>query len=238
MIKILVSVFQIPSFLRWAKALLPVLAGITGTFLVIGYSWALGWAPPDDQQGSLVTIMYLHVPCAWLGTFFYGFLGVFSGVYLVWRLPLSALLAKGAATAGITFTAVCLLTGAFWGVNSWGTWWVWDARLTSVLILFFLYVAYFLILRAYGTHRRAQSMSSLVAVMGLINLPIIKWSVTWWSTLHQAPSLRTVGKSAMTHDFWMPLMICAIGWLAYGVCLLLMTALAHLSTHSPRRHHV
>ena len=220
----MIAFFQPRAFASGAKRLLPWTLGLMGIFLLTGYAWVFGWAPPDAQQGNLVAILYLHVPCAWFACVFYGLMALFSGVYLVWRLPLAAILARALALPGILFTAVCLITGSLWGINAWGTWWVWDARLTSVLILFFLYGGFFLMTRAHPNPARA----SLLAIIGAVNLPIIKWSVTWWNTLHQPASVLKMGGPAMTHDFLVPLLICGVGWLFYGLSLTLMRVLSQL----------
>jgi len=201
--------------------------------LHIGYLWGLMLAPNDAVQGNMVKIMYLHVPCAWLSVVCYGVTAAFSAMYLIWKLPVAHLLARSTAMIGICFTAVCLITGSLWGINTWGTWWVWDARLTSVLVLFFLYVGFLLMGRAFGSPARRASSSSLLAVVGLLNLPIIKWSVTWWSTLHQGATFLKAGGPSIDVRMLAPLLICALGWIFYALSFISMHLYATLKKETP-----
>lgn len=221
---VLISIFRPVKFMQGARKILPwSLLGMI-SLLNIGYIWALVFAPPDAQQGIMVKVMYLHVPCAWLSLLSYGLMGVFCLIYLTMKLPLSYILARALGVVGIIFTSVCLISGSLWGIPTWGTWWVWDARLTSVLILFFLYFTFLVIGRAFPHEERAAKSASIVAFIGLVNLPIIKWSVTWWSTLHQPASLMKLGRPAIHMDMLWPLLICTLGWVLYGISMVLMWA--------------
>lgn len=193
-------------------------------FLNTGYIWGLFFSPADVVQGLVVKIMYLHVPAAWLALFSYASLGGFSIAFLSSKSTVAYYLARSCGGIGICFTLVCLVSGSLWGLPTWGTWWVWDARLTSVLILFFLFLTYLLLGNAFPNRQKAQTFSSIVAIVGLVNLPVIKWSVEWWSTLHQPASVSKFSAPSMHWSFWVPLIICFVGWLCFwGACLLINT---------------
>src|SRR5215469_12957612 len=180
-------------FTRWSAAVLPWCACATVALLVVGLSLGLVAAPPDYQQGESVRIMYVHVPAAWMALSVYLFVAVASAVALVWRHPLADIAARAAAPIGAAFTFVCLVTGSLWGKPMWGAWWVWDARLTSVLILFFLYLGYIALANAFDDPARGGRAGAVLALVGVVNLPIIKFSVDWWNTLHQPASVMRVG---------------------------------------------
>lgn len=218
------SLFKPIKFMRGATVVLPWSLLCMILFLNIGYIWALVFAPADAQQGIMVKVMYLHVPCAWLALLSYGLMGIFSLIYLTMKFPLSYVLARSLGVVGITFTSVCLISGSLWGIPTWGTWWVWDARLTSVLILFFLFFTFLVMGRAFAHEERAAKSAAIVGFIGLINLPIIKWSVTWWSTLHQPASIMKLGRPAIHMDMLVPLLICTLGWVCYGISMVLMWA--------------
>ena len=189
-------------------------------FLLVGLGFGLFDSPDDYQQGSAVRIMYVHVPSAWLGLFVYAFMAAFSFGYLVWRNPISYYMARAAAPIGAMFTLICLVTGSIWGYPTWGTWWVWDARLTSMLILFFLYLGYIALDDAFVDAEREAKSSSILAVIGAINLPIIKYSVEWWNTLHQPASVFRVGGPTIDGSMLLPLMLMGIAWFALFYVLL------------------
>ena len=155
--------------------------------------WGLFFAPADWQQGDTVRIMYVHVPFAWLASAGYFSLAVCSFVSLVWRHPLADLAAVEIGPVGAAFTAVCLATGSLWGKPTWGAWWVWDARLTSVFVLFLLYLGHIALVRAFDDPTRGYRAGAILALVGVINLPIIKFSVDWWNTLHQPASIGLTG---------------------------------------------
>jgi heme exporter protein C len=209
-------------FLRLANAILPWSAGLTVLLLVAGLYFALLRSPPDYQQGETVRIMYIHVPSAWMALFVYGCMAVSSASALIWRHPLADLIAKAAAPIGAGFTLICLVTGSLWGKPMWGAWWVWDARLTSVLVLFFLYLGYIALVNAFDDPTRGYRAAGILALVGVVNLPIIKFSVDWWDTLHQPASVvRLDGPSIHATMLW-PLSLMALAFTAFFVTVLIL----------------
>ena len=205
------------AFSRWAA---PLFGAIAVALAVVGL-W-LGFTAPDDyQQGESVRIMFIHVPAAWMALSVYLFVAVASAVALIWRHPLAEIAAQSAAPIGAAFTFVCLVTGSLWGRPMWGTWWVWDARLTSVLVLFFLYLGYIALVNAFDDASRGGRAGSLLALVGIVNLPIIKFSVDWWNTLHQPASVFRLGGPAIDVTMLAPLLVMALGFtLLFGWLLL------------------
>ena len=167
-------------------------------------------------------IMYVHVPAAWMALSVYLFVAVASAVALVWRHPLAEVAARAAAPIGAAFTFVCLATGSLWGRPMWGTWWVWDARLTSVLILFFLYLGYIALANAFDDPSRGGRAAAVLALVGVVNLPIIKFSVDWWNTLHQPASVMRIGGPRIDISMLAPLLIMALGFTLLFVALLML----------------
>src|SRR5487761_142899 len=199
-------------FLRLAGAVLPYLAVGGLVLTAIGLVWGLFFSPPDWQQGDAVRIMYVHVPAAWLASAGYAGIAACSVASLVWRHPLADLAAQEIGPVGAGFTAVCLVTGSLWGKPMWGAWWVWDARLTSVLVLFFLYLGHIALVRAFDNPERGYRAGAILALVGVVNLPIIKFSVDWWNTLHQPDTIRIFGPSTLYVGMYWPLMISALGF--------------------------
>jgi heme exporter protein C len=209
-------------FMRASGAALPWLAGLTAATLAVGLYLALFVAPADYQQGEAVRIMYVHVPAAWLALSVYLFVAAASGVGFVWRHPLAEIAAQAAAPIGAAFTFVCLATGSLWGRPMWGAWWVWDARLTSVLVLFFLYLGYIALVNAFDEPSRGARAGSILALVGVVNLPIIKFSVDWWNTLHQPASVVRFGGPSIALSMLIPLLVMAAGFgLLFATLLLL-----------------
>ena len=209
-------------FLRLANAVLPWSAGLTVLLLAAGLYFALLRSPPDYQQGETVRIMYIHVPAAWMALFVYGCMAVSSASALIWRHPLADLIAKAAAPIGAGSTLICLTTGSLWGKPMWGAWWVWDARLTSVLVLFFLYLGYIALVNAFDDPTRGYRAAGILALVGVVNLPIIKFSVDWWDTLHQPASVvRLDGPSIHATMLW-PLSLMALAFTAFFVTVLIL----------------
>jgi heme exporter protein C len=213
-------------FLRIARVATPLCLAfgliLTGAGLYIG----LFASPPDYQQGESVRIMYVHVPAAWLGSGGYLGLAIASATALIWRHPLATIAARAIAPVGAVFCAICLVSGALWGKPTWGTYWVWDARLTSMLVLLFLYLGYLALSAAEG--ERGGEMggerrgAAILALVGAINLPIIKYSVEWWNTLHQGASIRLVGKSSIAPELLQPLLLSIAGFtLLFGAIVLM-----------------
>lgn len=172
-------------FMRFSGAVLPWVAGIAGIAFAAGIYLSFFASPPDYQQGETVRIMYIHVPAAWTALFAYVAMAVASAAALVWRHPLSHIAAKSAAPVGAAFTLIALATGMLWGKPMWGTFWEWDARLTSVLILFFLYLGYIALENAFDDPNRGAQAAAILAIVGVVMVPIIHFSVDWWATLHQ-----------------------------------------------------
>jgi heme exporter protein C len=198
------------SFSRWAAPLLGVLAAALGAVgLWLGFA-----APPDYQQGYTVHIMFIHVPAAWLSLFVYACLGVASFLGLVFRAPLADAAARAAAPLGAGFTLLALVTGSLWGRPMWGTWWVWDARLTSVLVLFLFYLGYMALEAAIDDEAKAARACAILALVGLINLPIVHFSVNWWNTLHQGSSVFRAGGPTMPAVYLAPLLLLGLAYTA------------------------
>lgn len=186
---------------------LPILAVLSLLgFLGMTYA-ALYLAPNDYQQGEAFRIIYAHVPCAFFSMGLYAALAIFSAIFLIWRIKLSVILAKACAEVGAWITLLALITGALWGKPMWGTAWVWDARLTSELILLFLYLGYFALEKSIPDPEQSQKASSFLAVIGVINLPIIHFSVIWWNTLHQGSTVLRFAKPAMPFEMLWPLLL-------------------------------
>ncbi|HUI34666.1 MAG TPA: heme ABC transporter permease [Stellaceae bacterium] len=221
-------------FMRASGAVLPTLACATPIVLLVGFYLALFVAPPDYQQGESVRIMFVHVPAAIMAEGVYYFVALASFVALVWRHPLADIGAQAAAPLGAAFTLVCLVTGSLWGRPMWGTWWVWDARLTSVLVLFFLYLGYIALANAFDDPSRGSRAASVLALIGVVDLPIIKFSVNWWNTLHQPASILRAGGPTIDKSMLVPLIIMAFGYLLLFVTLLLVRMRTSLNERRAR----
>jgi len=198
-------------FLRLSGAILPYVATIGLAVLGAGLIWGLFFSPPDWQQHDAVRIMYVHVPSAWLASSGYAMLALCSLFSLVWRHPLADLAAVEIGPVGAACTALCLATGSLWGKPMWGAWWVWDARMTSVLVLFFLYLGHIALVRAFDDQQRGYRAGAILALVGVVNLPIIKYSVNWWNTLHQPASITLTGAPTMAPSMLWPLLLAALG---------------------------
>ncbi len=229
-------------FLKLARPLTPILL-VSGLLLVAGSLWFGLFATPQDRlMGDTVRILYIHVPAAWLGMGGWTSIAIASLIELVWRHPLASIAARASALPGAFFTAICLITGAIWARPTWGTWWVWDGRITSMLVLLFLYIGYIALSDA--SQRDAVDGrgggSRVVAIFGLvgaINIPIINRSVVWWNSLHQPPSI-TMGKSAIDPTFLWPLLIATLGFsLLFGAIVLIRmrTMLAEIQAEARLR---
>lgn len=209
-------------FLKAANAVLPWCAGVTLCCLVTGLYFAIFASPADYQQGETVRIMYIHVPSAWMAMFIYANMAIASAVALIWKHPLAHIAAKSSAPIGAAFTIICLTTGMLWGKPTWGTWWVWDARLTSVLILLFLYVGYIALVNAFDDASRGMRTGAVLAIVGAVNLPIIKFSVDWWNTLHQPASLTRLDAPAIHSSMLTPLLLMAFAFMGFYATLLIL----------------
>ena len=213
-------------FRRFSQRVLPGLTLATVLGFAVCLYLALLQSPPDYQQGDTVRIMFVHVPAAWLSMAGYALLAALGASLLVWRHPLAALMARAAAPVGACFALVCLATGSLWGRPMWGTYWVWDARLTSMLLLFFLYLGHIALSRAYDDPDRGDRAAAILALVGVINLPIIKFSVDWWNTLHQPASITRLDVPAIHPAILIPLL-----WMA-GSFLLLFILLVMVRTET------
>jgi heme exporter protein C len=209
-------------FMRLSAGVMPWCAWPCVLSLAAGLYLALIAAPPDYQQGEAVRIMYVHVPAAWMALNVYLFVAVASAAALVARHPLAEIAARAAAPIGAAFTLVCLISGSLWGRPMWGAWWVWDARLTSVLILFFLYLGYIALVNAFDDPLRGGKAGSVLALVGVVNLPIIKFSVVWWNTLHQPASLLRRGGPTIALPMLVPLLVIALAFTFLFATLLLL----------------
>jgi heme exporter protein C len=199
-------------FLRISGRVLPPVAVLAAVLTLVGVMGGLFIAPPDYQQGDAVRIMYVHVPSAWLASAAYVSLALASLASLVWRHPLADLAAVEIGPVGAAATALCLATGSLWGKPMWGAWWVWDARLTSVLVLFFLYLGHIALVRAFDDPQRGYRAGAILALVGVVNLPIIKFSVEWWNSLHQPASITLTGAPTISGSMLWPLGLCALGF--------------------------
>ena len=202
--------------MRAARAMLPWAAAAAAVLFAAGLYLALFASPIDYQQGETVRIMYVHVPSAWMAMFLYASLAAASLGSLVWRHPAADLYAEAASPVGAAFTLLALVTGSLWGQPMWGTWWVWDARLTSVLVLFFLYLGHMALLGAFDERARGARAAAVLALVGAVNLPIIKFSVDWWNTLHQPSTAFT---STVDPSMRTPLLISGAGFLLLFIAL-------------------
>jgi heme exporter protein C len=208
-------------FLRLAAKLSPWTTGISLGLLALGLYFALLASPADYQQGESVRILYVHVPSAWLAMFGYATIAIASAVGLIWKHPLADLVAKSASPIGACFAFLCLVTGSLWGKPMWGTWWAWDARLTSMLILFFLYLGHMALFNAFDDHSRGARAAAILALAGSVNLPVIKFSVDWWNTLHQPASVSRIGMPQIDPAMLLPLLLMAVGYTLFFAALLL-----------------
>ena len=205
--------FANPSrFLRLANKALPYIWGITILLFIVGLYGALFSAPPDYQQGETVRIMFVHVPSAWLAMLVYTVMALASAVAIIFRHPLADVAAKSAAPIGAVFCFLALATGSLWGKPMWGAWWVWDARLTSMFVLFLLYVGYIAIWQAIEEPARAVMVARIVALVGFINIPVIKFSVGWWNSLHQPASVFKMGGPSIAASILWPLFVMGLAY--------------------------
>jgi heme exporter protein C len=205
-------------FLSLTARLMPLLAAATTILLLVGLYLSAA-APDDYQQGATVKIMFIHVPNAWLSMFVWAVMTTAALGTLVWRRPLADVAAKAAVPIGASFTFLALVTGSLWGRPMWGTYWEWDARLTSVLILFLMYLGLMALWRAVEDPSRAARSAAVLTLVGALNLPIIKFSVDWWNTLHQPASVFRMGSPTLDHAFLIPLLVMAIGFTLLFVTL-------------------
>ncbi|MBM3618398.1 MAG: heme ABC transporter permease [Alphaproteobacteria bacterium] len=207
-------------FQRMSEIAQPWLVAITLALLGIGGYLGLFVAPPDYQQSETVRIMYIHVPAAWMATMVYATMAAGSASFLIWRHPLGDVLAQASAPIGLWFTLLTLVTGSLWGKPMWGTWWEWDARMTSVLMLFFLYLGYIALSQSLDTNERSKKVLAAMALVGVVNLPIIKFSVEWWNTLHQPASIIRTDGPTIDSAMLRPLLLMIFGFFTFYLAIL------------------
>jgi heme exporter protein C len=209
-----------PHFYRIAGFVTPWFAWIGGVLIAAGLVGGLVLAPADYQQGDGFRILYVHAPSAWMSLFTYIVMALASAIGLIWRMKVAHAVAASCAPIGAAFTACALVTGAVWGQKMWGTWWVWDARLTSELILLFLYFGYMALRSAYDDQQRADRASAILALVGVVNVPIIHYSVVWWNTLHQAASVSKLARPSIAPEMLVPLILMFLGFnILFGAVL-------------------
>ena len=218
----MIDYFANPSrFVRITSILVPWLMVAVGILFITGLYLSLLKSPDDIVQGSAVRIMYVHVPSAWLSIFSYLLLAICSLFFIVWRHPLADILSRAIAPVGALFSLLTLLTGSIWGKPMWGTWWVWDARLTSMLILFLLFMGYIALSNAFEKSERGSRPAALLAIAGSINLPIVKFSVDWWSTLHQPASIMRTGGVSIDSSMLLPLVIMFLAFQLFFILIII-----------------
>jgi len=211
-----------PYFYRFAGVLAPWTGWICVGLLAAGLYGGLVQAPPDYQQGDSYRIIFVHVPSAWMSLFVYMVMAGAAAVSLVWRMKLADAVVASAAPIGAAFTFIALITGSIWGKPMWGTWWVWDARLTSELVLLFLYLGLIALRNAIEDPRSAAKACAILATVGVVNIPIIHFSVEWWNTLHQGPTITKLGAPSIHTSMLIPLLIMALAFKLYFVTALLI----------------
>jgi heme exporter protein C len=219
MLSYLANPARFMGFSAWAAPLFLILAL---ALFAVGLPWGLVFSPADYQQGETVRIMYVHVPAAWWSMGIYAFMAVASFVGIVWRHALADVAARAAAPIGATFAGLCLVTGSLWGAPTWGTWWEWDGRLTSMLVLFVTYLGYLALWSAIEDEEKAARLAAILCLAGAINLPIVHFSVEWWSTLHQPASIMRSGGSAIHPSMLGPLLTMAGAYLSLFAALLML----------------
>lgn len=211
-----------PYIYRLARRLTPWFGWISGLLIATGLYGGLILAPPDYQQGDGFRIIYVHAPSAWMSLMVYTTMAVAAAIGLIWRIKVAHAVAASCAPIGASFTFAALATGSLWGAPMWGTWWQWDPRLTSELILLFLYLGYMGLRGSIEDTQRADRASAVLAVVGIVNVPIIHYSVTWWNSLHQAPSVMRFGRPAMPPAMLVPLLIMLLAFTLFFVAVLLV----------------
>jgi heme exporter protein C len=210
-----------PHFYRFSGWLVPWLGWICAGLIAAGLYGGLVLAPPDYQQGESYRIIYIHVPSAWMSLFIYVVMAAAAAVGLIWRIKIAEVVAISSAPVGASFTFIALVTGSLWGKPMWGTYWVWDARLTSELILLFLYLGIIGLYTAIEDRRAASRAISVLAIVGVVNIPIIHYSVEWWNTLHQGPTVAKFGAPSIHLSMLLPLLVMAAGFKLYYLSVML-----------------
>jgi heme exporter protein C len=214
---------------------IPWLLAVSVMGAAVGLVWGLAYAPADYQQGNSFRIIYIHVPAALLAQSAYMMMAVSGAVFLIWRMKMAAWVAKTIAPIGASFCLIALLTGAIWGKPTWGTWWVWDARLTSMLLLLFLYFGAMAIQQAMESAESGHKAAAILSLVGLVNIPIIKYSVEWWNTLHQPATLKLTEKPSMAVEMLIPLLIMIVAVYAFFALLVVLRTRNEILLHERKR---
>ena len=209
-------------FLKFSKIIEPILAYSSLILIIFGLYFSLIDSPADYQQGHTVRIMYVHVPSAWLASILYFALASCSIIFLIWKHPLADISARCIAPIGLMFSLLTLLSGSLWGKPMWGTWWAWDARLTSMLILTIFYVSYIALSNAFDKETDGSKPASVLSILGAINLPIIKFSVDWWNTLHQPSSIIRLDGPSINNEMLLPLMLMLTGFFSLATYIIII----------------
>ncbi len=208
-------------FQRFSDLVYPWITTAGIIFFILGIFFSFFYSPPDYLQGETVRIMYVHVPSAWLSLQIYFIMAVCSFISLVYKHTLTDIISRSSAPIGACFTLITLITGSIWGKPTWGTWWVWDARLTSELILLFIYLGHIIISNSYDDITKGDRNAAILTLIGIVNIPIIKWSVDWWNTLHQPASISKLSSPSIDALMLTPLIIMAISFLLIFISILL-----------------
>ena len=216
------SLLNSSNIFYWIGRLISFINSIFFILLLVALSFALIFSPPDYLQGDSVRIMYVHVPSAWIGLASFTCIALLSIANFIFKTKNLIIITKSIAPLGLMFTCLAIITGSLWGQPTWGTWWAWDARLTSMVILALFYIGYIVSHKLILNEERANKISSIIAILGLINIPIIKFSVDWWNTLHQPSSIKLAGTSTIHSSMLMPLLLMFFVLLLYCALIFLM----------------
>ena len=218
----MLKIFSSSNIYFFIQKLIKFINSIFFLILIIGLTFALVLSPPDYVQGDSVRIMYVHVPAAWLGLACFSLITLLSILNFIFKIKNFYFINKSIAPIGLLFTCLAIITGSLWGQPTWGTWWAWDARLTSMFVLMLFYIFYILAFKLLNGEELIVKVSSIIAIIGSINLPIIKYSVEWWTTLHQPASIKIVGPSSVHPSMLLPLLVMLLVFLLYGALIFLM----------------
>ena len=222
------------NFYAFAGKILPWMSVITLVLMLAGLIGGLVLAPEDYQQGDAFRIIYVHAPSAWMSMFIYMVIAINGAIFLIWRIKIADIIARSSAVLGASFTSLALITGMIWGKPMWGAFWVWDARLTSELLLLFLYLGYIGLRQSIDDRRIAGKMASILALVGAVNIPVIHYSVIWWNTLHQAPSVSKFDAPSIDYAMLVPLLCMALAFKFFYFCVLLINARTELLEQEKR----
>ena len=217
-------------FQKLSEFIFPKSIFLFSHFFITGIYYSFFNSPPDYLQGETVRIMYVHVPCAWLSLSIYSVMAFCSFFSIVFKHTLADIISRACAPIGACFTLATLITGSIWGKPTWGTWWVWDARLTSELVLFFIYLGHIFVSNAYDDKSKGDRYASILTLLGIVNLPIIKWSVDWWNTLHQPASISKFSAPNIASEMLWPLFFMVLSFLFFFISLLLLRIKSEIIT--------